>query len=110
MDGTGTGWHLKENLFADVLLACALAETNELGFFPAQAVRAPMCKITGKDYDIPSFAQHLNEFSDTKRGPVLQKQGETRRYVYRFVNPLMQPYVIMQGVVNGRVSSETMGG
>lgn len=93
----------KDNLFADVLLACALAKTTELGFFAAQDVRGPMRAITGKNYEIPSFAQHLNEFSESKRGPLLQKAGESRRYMYRFINPLMQPFVIMQGVVAGRV-------
>jgi Cdc6-like AAA superfamily ATPase len=93
----------KDNLFGDVLLACALAKTTELGFFAAQDVRGPMRAITGKNYEIPSFAQHLNEFSESKRGPLLQKAGESRRYMYRFINPLMQPFVIMQGVVAGRV-------
>jgi hypothetical protein len=93
----------KDNLFADVLLACALAKTTELGFFAAQDVRGPMRAITGRSYEIPSFAQHLNEFSESKRGPLLQKAGESRRYMYRFINPLMQPFVIMQGVVAGRV-------
>jgi Cdc6-like AAA superfamily ATPase len=100
----------KDNLFADVLLACALAPTTQLGFFAAQDVRGPMRAITGKNYEIPSFAQHLNEFSDSKRGPLLQKAGESRRYVYRFINPLMQPFVIMQGVVAGRVPTTLLAG
>ena len=50
-----SAWHeairssRKDNLFADVLLSCAVAETNELGFFAAQDVREPMRRITGKD-------------------------------------------------------------
>ncbi|MDP3910524.1 MAG: ATP-binding protein [Gemmatimonadales bacterium] len=93
----------KHNLFGDVLLSCALAKTDELGFFAAQDVRSPMRKITGKDYDIPTFAQHLNEFSDAKRGKILKKTGQTRRYRYRFSDPLMQPFVIMQGVVAHKI-------
>jgi Cdc6-like AAA superfamily ATPase len=92
-----------DNLFGDVLLSCALARTDELGFFAAQDVRAPMCAITGKTYDIPSYVQHLNEFSDVKRGNILTKTGERRRYRFRFTDPLMQPFVIMQGVVDGKV-------
>ncbi len=98
----------KNNLFADVLLSCALAETSDLGFFAAQDVRAPMCQITGKDYEIPSFAQHLNEFCDQMRGPILQKTGSRRLYRYRFINPLLQPYVIMQGIQSGRVTSSML--
>lgn len=98
----------KDNLFADVLIACALAKQDELGFFAAQDVRGPMRDITGKQYEIPSFAQHLNEFCEVKRGPVLHKTGTKRRYRFRFVNPLMQPFVIMQGFADGRVTSDLL--
>ena len=100
----------KDNLFADVLLACALAETSDLGYFAAQDVREPMRKITGKDYEIPSFAQHLNDFCDPKRGPILQKTGSPRLYRYRFINPLFQPFVIMQGIQKDRISSAMLEG
>jgi len=93
----------KDNLFADVLLACALAETSELGKFAASDVRGPLRRITQTDYEIPTFAQHLNEFSDEKRGRILVKTGTPRLYRYRFRNPLMQPYVIMQGIKSNRI-------
>jgi hypothetical protein len=95
----------KNNLFADVLLACALAKTDDLGFFAAQDIREPMQQVTGKRYEIPSFAQHLNEFCDPKRGPILTKTGAKRRYRFRFVNPLMQPFVIMQGFAAGKLKT-----
>jgi Cdc6-like AAA superfamily ATPase len=98
----------KDNLFSDVLLACALAETTELGFFAAQDVRVPLRRITKRDYEIPSFAQHLNEFSDPKRGTILVKSGTPRLYRYRFRNPLMQPYVIMQGLKAERIAPEML--
>jgi Cdc6-like AAA superfamily ATPase len=95
----------KNNLFGDVLLACALAKTDDLGFFAAQDIREPMKQVTGKTYEIPSFAQHLNEFCDPKRGPILSKTGAKRRYRFRFVNPLMQPFVIMQGFAAGKLKT-----
>jgi len=106
-----SAWHKatssprKNNLFSDVLLACALAKTDELGFFAAQDVRDPMKMITGKRYEIPSYAQHLNDFCDAKRGPILEKTGAKRRFRFRFVNPLMQPYVVMQGFAAGKLAS-----
>lgn len=91
------------NLFADVLLACAIAHGDELGHFKAQDVRGPMRQITGKDYEIPNFAQHLHEFSSEKRGIILRSTGEKRRLSYHFRDPLMQPFVIMQGQMAGRL-------
>lgn len=93
----------KDNLFADVLLSCALAPVDELGYFAAQDVRDPMRRITGKEYEIPSFSQHLNEFTEEKRGPIFQKIGTSRRYRFRFINPLMQPYVIMKGRADKKI-------
>jgi len=88
----------KDNLFGKVLLACALAETNELGEFAAQDVRNHLSNIAGRKLEIPSFAQHLKEFTEDKRGPVLLKTGIPRLYRYKFLEPLLQPYVIMQGI------------
>jgi Cdc6-like AAA superfamily ATPase len=98
----------KDNLFEDVLLSCSLAETNELGFFRAQDVREPMRRITHKDYDIPSFAQHLNEFCDDKRGPILRKSGTRKLFRYRFIDALLRPFVIMRGVANGKITPDDL--
>ncbi len=98
----------KRSLFADVLLACALAETDELGYFPAAEVREPLRKITSKNYDIPSFARHLKDFSDTTRGEVLQRTGKTHRIRYRFTDPLMEPFVIMKGLSEERIPRDML--
>jgi Cdc6-like AAA superfamily ATPase len=94
------------NLFEDVLLSCALAKTDELGWFAAVDVRTPLRKITGKQFEIPSFAQHLNEFCDEKRGNILIKDGAPRLYRYRFANPLLQPFIVMRGVQSGKVQDD----
>jgi Cdc6-like AAA superfamily ATPase len=96
----------KQNLFGDVLLACALATVDDMGTFAAQDVREPLCLITQNDYDIPTFAQHLSEFSSEKRGDVLRRIGSAHRYRYRFVDSLLQPYVIMRGVSSNRVPAQ----
>lgn len=98
----------KDNLFAQVLLSCAIAKVNDLGEFAAQDLREPMLKITGKTYNIPAYAQHLNEFSESKRGKILIKSGEKKRFRYKFSDPLMQPFVIMQGIIDERISNETL--
>ena len=88
------------NLFGQVLLACARAKTDDFGYFAAADVRKPMSRIMRKRYEIPSFARHLNRFCQPERGCVLRKEGEKHRYRYRFSDPLMQPFVIMKGIVD----------
>lgn len=94
----------RENLYPQVLLACAMAEPDGLGYFAAVDVRKPLSDIMKKPYEIPAFSQHLNAFCEESRGPVLQRTGTARRYRFRFVNPLMQPYVLMDGMRKGLIS------
>lgn len=96
----------RENLYPQVLLACALAQPDNLGYFAAVDVRSPLSAIMKKPYDIPAFSQHLNAFCEGTRGPVLQRTGTARRYRFRFVNPLMQPYVVMDGIKKGLITDE----
>jgi Cdc6-like AAA superfamily ATPase len=100
----------KGSLRSQVLLACALAETDEMGYFAAVDVRGPLRKITGnRTYDTSNYAEHLREFCDEDRGSVLQKIGVSHRPRYRFRNPLMQPFVAMQGLVGGQVGVDLLG-
>ena len=91
----------RDNLYSQVLVACALAQTDEMGYFAPADVRGPMTEIMSKTYDTPNFAKHLHDFCTEDRGFVLEKTGGKRRYRYRFRNPLMQPYVVMHGHRDG---------
>ncbi|HEX5275008.1 MAG TPA: AAA family ATPase [Candidatus Rubrimentiphilum sp.] len=97
----------KNHLYCQVLLACALADTNpETGYFTASAVRDPLSAIMKKRYDIPSFARHLNEFCSEKRKHILERIGDKRNYKFRFRNPLMQPFVVLKGYASGMISAD----
>ncbi|MEV8518678.1 ATP-binding protein [Dyella marensis] len=93
--------HQPGNIYREVLLACALAELDELGCFTPVAVREPLSQILNRDIDIANFAQHLKAFCEPDRGPVFVRDGQHRRWRYRFVSPLMRPYVVMRGYVDG---------
>ncbi|MBF4566002.1 ATP-binding protein [Plantibacter sp. VKM Ac-2876] len=98
----------RENLYKQVLLACAMAQSDDRGFFSAASVRESLSLLLGRRMEIPSFAMHLNAFS-TDRGPVLRKEGAQRKFRYRFVNPLLQPYVLLRGVRDGLIQSSMLG-
>ena len=88
----------RENLYFKVLLACALATTDHLGRFRAADIREPYSAIMKRRYDIPAFSRHLHDLCNSARGEVLQRYGEIHNYRFRFTNPMMQPFVIMQGL------------
>ena len=97
----------EDTLYAAVLLACAFATTDELGRFQQAAVAAPLNRIIpGKNYQASTFALHMNAFTEAERGRILQRFGTARNYRYRFADPMMQPYVILKGLNDGRLNDE----
>jgi hypothetical protein len=91
------------NKYAEVLLACALAETDEKGFFKPAAVGPPLSKILGKPINRSTYQKHLAEFVGDERGGVLIKRGEGRVYKLRFGEPMIQPYIIIKGMQEGLI-------
>ncbi len=94
------------NLFKEVLLACALARADDNGYFTPAAVREPLEKILGRPMQIAQYQNHLGDWHTSKRGAILQRTGEPRAYRFRFVEPTMQPYVLMKGINDGMVNDE----
>ena len=90
--------------FKPVLLACALAAKDDHGFFYARDVVQPLGLIMGKQYGIPAFAKHLKLFCEDSRGPILQRKGKP----YRFVRPIMEPYVILRGIADGIITEDQL--
>lgn len=99
----------EETLFEPVLIACALADPDDLGQFQQAGVAAPLAEISPRipPYTAATFAFHMNEFCEEKRGRVLQRGGEARNYRYAFTDAMMQPYVIMRALQNHKLSRET---
>lgn len=95
----------KDNLYRQVLTACALAPTDELGYFAAAEVRLPMIPVMRRPLDIPAFSRHLNEFSEG-RGPALQKTGTQRRFRFRHYDPLLQPFAVLHAISSGLITDD----
>jgi len=82
-------------LYPKVVLACALAQSDEYGFFGASDVLVP--EVDGDP------ARYLDSLAGGEHGSVLQRRGVANPR-YRFVNPLLQPYVLMRGLADGSVA------
>jgi hypothetical protein len=108
-----TGSPQKQNLYAKVLSACALTHTDDLGFFTAAAVSVPMSRIMARPYYVPNFSRHLFDFCEPTRGPVLKKIGRPRRVRFRFIDAMMQPFVIIHdysiGALTNKLLEESKG-
>jgi energy-coupling factor transporter ATP-binding protein EcfA2 len=77
----------------ELVLACALAEEDEFGFFTPG--------------DLPEDSDGLDELAAPDIG-VLQKRRESGSDRYRFLNPLLQPYVVMRGLSEGLVKTRDL--
>ena len=86
-------------LYPKVVLACALAQSDEYGFFGADDVH-----LTEEDVDPVGY---LDSLAGAEHGGVLQRRGVANPR-YRFVNPLLQPYVLMRGLADGSVAPELL--
>lgn len=99
-----------DSMYKEVLLACALADTNDRGTFSPTSVCGPLTTILKRDklVQIAAFQQHLQKFISSERGEVLVRKGLERSYRYRFKDPMMQPYVIMKGIEQGLVGASAL--
>jgi Cdc6-like AAA superfamily ATPase len=98
----------KDALFSEVLLACAMAPKNRLGFFTSGDIRDPLEVIAGRRIEIPAFSNHLSQFLEPARGCVLQREGSSRRYFYRFTDPIFQPYVVLTGLAEELITDDQL--
>jgi AAA domain len=94
------------NYFKQVLLACALAETDQRGFFTPANVLPWLSKILNRQVRFSAFQRHLSEFLSEDRGQMLIRRGEERQYRYRFTEPMIQPYIIIKGIREGMIGEE----
>lgn len=97
-----------DNLFREVLLACALAEKDELGYFPSRNVREPLQQILGRPVRISGYVRHLSKFTEAERNFILQVQEKPNRKFYRFTTPTLQPFIILKGLAEGLLKEDVL--
>lgn len=79
------------------LLACALAQGDDAGYFTPSNVMIPLERLLDRKVKFSDFKNHLDEFASSKRGRILQTKKLGKRRVFKFSEPFMQPYVVMKG-------------
>ena len=96
------------HIYKEVLLACALAEVDDMRFFSTAAVRRPLRQIANRDFEPFNYARHLRDLSEPARGRVLHRVGESFRLRYRISNPTLRPYIIMRGVKDKLITRDQL--
>src|SRR4051812_15646704 len=93
--------YLRAESAGAVLLACALADEDEFGFFDAEGVAARLDGGAGLglDAELERLAAELG---------VLQARDAAEGRRYRFVNALLPPYVVMRGLADGTVQARDL--
>lgn len=94
----------KKTRFAEVLLACAIARLGDMGDFSPSDIRVPYSRIIGEDVGIDRFNPQLTSLAGAR--DILIRDGEERRWRYRFRDPLMEPYVLLQGLSSGAIGPD----
>lgn len=100
---------VRVNTLSETLLACATANSDEFGAFSAASLRASFREFVGRERDIPDYSRHLQAFCKEERGEILEKWGSPKSFKYRFIDPMMQSYIIMRGIAEGKIAL-TSGG
>ena len=94
-------------IFGKVLLASALAPVDSVGYFGPNDLRVPLAELMGKDKAFLSgYGYHLKRLCEEDCGSVLMRTGSKRKHRYRFVEPMMQPFILMKGLSSGLITWE----
>jgi hypothetical protein len=103
----------KEALYRHVLLACALSAAKShdaLGYFNQGAVVEPLSIILKRDVEFATFSNHLSEFCQSRRGQILERDGQPRSYRFRFRDPLLVPFTFMDATATEMLNEKQLAG
>lgn len=97
----------KGNIYKEVLLAAALVQVDELGYFAPADLQKPLAAILKRDEaKVSLFGQHLKSLCEPDRGKILEQIGTDRKFRYRFVEPMMQPFILVQGLRTEQITRQ----
>jgi hypothetical protein len=88
------------------LLACALATTDDLGFFASTDVAHALSEIIGLPRSSGHVNSHLKRFANDPIWMLEERRRGERSIRYRFQDPLMKPFVMIKGIESGMMPEE----
>ena len=88
----------KDNIYAEVLSACAQVPLDEHGTFQASDIIPILSEIMEKEVTLNSFLYHLNKFSSEEKGDILIRKGNKNIKRYKFKVPLMRVFIQLKNL------------
>jgi hypothetical protein len=85
------------------LIACAMASTDEIGYFSSTDVAAALTPLVGSKRNSGHVNSHLQKFSSSPHWILDRKEISERKIRYRFRDPLMRPFVLLKGYQIGAI-------
>jgi hypothetical protein len=97
----------KGNIYKEVLLAAALVQVDDLGYFAPADLRKSLAELLQREEtNVSLFGQHLKNLCEEDRGSILEVVGSERKFRYRFVEPMMQPFILIQGLRMAQITRQ----
>jgi hypothetical protein len=89
----------RRGIYPEILLACALAPRDGKGNFSVADVCDAVTRIVHRE--VRGLTNQVSALTEAGRGAVLVKQGAAKTARYRFVDPRLEPYILMRGLEEG---------
>ena len=97
----------RRGIYPEILLAAVLSQRDAYGAFSVAAVRDTLERIVRRE--VRGLTNQIAALTENGRGGALQKLGAGKTARYRFMNPLLEPFVLMRGLEHGWATAKTPG-
>jgi energy-coupling factor transporter ATP-binding protein EcfA2 len=89
----------RRGIYPEILVACTLTAHHPDGSFLVSDVRDTLQRMVRRE--VRGLTNQIGALTEAGRGSVLIKRGAGATATYRFVNPLLEPYILMRGLEPG---------
>ena len=99
-----------DNIFCEVILACALAVSDAGGVVePAAVAKTLSLVMPNKSQPLARIRHCMSLFSSDRRGKILTRIGRKGDYRYRFSDALMRPFIIIRSIKDHSIDENSRG-
>ena len=95
----------RRGIYPEILVACTLTAHAPDGSFFVSDVRDTLERMVRRE--VRGLTNQIGALTEAGRGSVLVKRGAGATATYRFVNALLEPYILMRGLEPGWTTGRT---